>query len=183
MRKTAVSRLPIVGVMGSGTEPHTERAEQLGAWLAEQEAHLLTGGGSGVMESVSRAFSNVQNRAGVVIGVLPGTVNTKGYAAKIGYPNPYVEIPIATHLNRTGDQGMDPLSRNHINILSSTVIVALPGGSGTASEVQLALRYQRPLIAFLRDRSEIPELPAQTPVSHNFADIRDFVRSHIAPHA
>ena len=95
-----VKRLPIVGVMGSGSRPHKKRAEQLGAWLASQGVHLLTGGGSGVMESVSRAFAMAENRAGLVIGVLPGMVTDSGYRPKNGYPNPYVEIPIATHLWR-----------------------------------------------------------------------------------
>ena len=49
-------RLPIVGVMGSGSHPHADLAEPLGRWLAAQGVHLLTGGGAGVMEAVSRAF-------------------------------------------------------------------------------------------------------------------------------
>lgn len=40
-------------------------------------------------------------------------------------------------------------SRNHINILSSDAVVALPGGPGTLSEVKLALVYGRPCMAFL----------------------------------
>lgn len=49
-----VKRLPIVGVLGSGSEPHEEQAKPLGEWLAREGVHLLTGGG--VMEAVSRAF-------------------------------------------------------------------------------------------------------------------------------
>ncbi len=40
-------------------------------------------------------------------------------------------------------QGTELSSRNHINILSSDVVVALPGSSGTWSEIQLAIRYVR----------------------------------------
>ena len=53
------SRLSIVGVMGSGTAPHAERARSVGQWLAQQGVHLLTGGGGGVMEAVSQAFFEV----------------------------------------------------------------------------------------------------------------------------
>src|SRR5690606_16565050 len=41
-------RLPIVGVMGSGSSA-SALAEPLGAALAELPIHLLTGGGAGVM--------------------------------------------------------------------------------------------------------------------------------------
>ena len=37
------------------------------------------------------------------------------------------------------------------------MLVALPGGPGTASEVSLALRYRKPLIVFLKHQGEIPE--------------------------
>lgn len=169
--------------MGSGTESHRERASALGRWLAGEGVHLLTGGGGGVMSAVSQAFCEVPGRRGLVIGVLPG--DERGFelartvAPPPGYPNPWVEIPIATHLPLSGHRGLDPLSRNHINVLSSTVLVALPGGAGTASEVALALRYRRPLIAYLDDRSEIDGLPAETVVGSEFAAVQAFVREHI----
>lgn len=50
--------------------------------------------------------------------------------------------------------GQDLTSRNHINILSSELIVALPGGPGTLSEVQLAQIYAKPAIAFLGAEAE-----------------------------
>lgn len=107
--------------------------------------HLLTGGGGGVMESVSRAFAEVEGRAGLVVGVLPGYA-ASGEGAPPGYPNPWVELAVRTHLDARGAGGSDIMSRNHVNILSSDVVVALPGGEGTASEVTLALRYGRPLV-------------------------------------
>ena len=97
-----------------------------------------------------------------------------------GYPNPWVEIPISTHLPLSGRRGLDPLSRNHINVLSSTVLVALPGGAGTASEVALALRYHRPVIAYLDDPSQIDGLPAEAVVESDFAAVQAFVRGHIS---
>jgi len=125
----AVTRLPVVGILGSGSVAHQERAATLGRWLAGQGVHLLTGGGGGVMSAVS---------------------------------------------------GTEPMSRNHINVLSSNVLVALPGGAGTASEVSLALRYGRPLIAYLRARDEIPDLPASVRAESALERVKAFVRERIA---
>lgn len=64
-----------------------------------------------------------------------GTINPPA-----GYPNPYVELCINTHLPASGTQGTQCHSRNHINILTSDIVIALPGSAGTASEVFLARR-------------------------------------------
>ena len=133
-----MARLPIVGVMGSGTEAHEPRAQQVGSWLATEGVHLLTGGGGGVMASVSRAFHETPGRRGLVIGVLPSSASASS-EPKPGYPNPWVEIPIYTHLPFSGERGTDPLSRNHINVLTSDVVIFLPGAAGTASEAELAV--------------------------------------------
>lgn len=149
-----VRRRPVVGVMGSGTEPHDDLAVPLGRLLAARGVDLLTGGGRGVMTSVSRAFAETPGRPGLVIGVLPGDPHPPP-----GYPNPWVEIVIRTHLPWSGERGTDLASRNHVNVLSSDAIVALPGGAGTVSEIVLALRYGRPLVAYgaaWRDGGTLP---------------------------
>ena len=166
-RRGGARRLPVVGVMGSGVRAHAELAAPLGRGLAEMGVHLLTGGGGGVMAAVSRAFAEVEDRAGVVLGVLPadGFQRTSGRGGRAGdaesgdaesepaqwepppgYPNPWVEVAVRTHLDARGAAGDAASSRNHVNVLSSDVVVALPGGQGTASEVALALRYGRPLV-------------------------------------
>jgi len=150
--------------MGSGTRAHAERAVPLGQALARLGVHLLTGGGGGVMAAVSAAFAAVPERRGLVIGVLPGREVEGSVRAPEGYPNEAVELAIRTHLPWSGTRGTDPLSRNHVNVLSSDAIVALPGGAGTASEVRLALRYGRPVLAFVGARGEIPDLPAEVEV-------------------
>ena len=174
-----MNRLPIVGVLGSGSEPHEEKAEPLGEWLAYEGVHLVTGGGGGVMEAVSRAFHRVSPRKGLVIGILPGTATDSGYSPKPGYPNPWVEIPIRTHLPKRGIEGTDPLSRNHLNVLTADVLVALPGAHGTASEAELALRYDKPLIAHLDNREQIPELPTEVEVTSDLEAVKAFVRNRL----
>ena len=60
-----MKRLPVVGVMGSGTKRYAERASRVGAWVARSGYHLLTGGGPGVMGAVTEAFVSVSPRAGL----------------------------------------------------------------------------------------------------------------------
>lgn len=180
MDETRAQRLPVVGVMGSGTASHAERAEPLGVWLAGEGVHLLTGGGRGVMAAVSRAFTQIAERRGLCIGVLPAATSDPAAGEPDGYPNPWIEVVVRTHLPFSGAYGTGPMSRNHINILSADAIVALPGAAGTASEVHLAQRYQRPLIAFLSDRGEIPDLPPRTPIARELAEVQAFVRQALS---
>jgi uncharacterized protein (TIGR00725 family) len=175
----SVQRLPVVGVLGSGSAAHGERARALGSWLARQGVHLLTGGGRGVMEAVSQAFSEVPDRSGLVIGVLPCAEEGAAFEPRRGYPNPWVEVSVQTHLPLSGTRGQEPMSRNHINVLSSDVLVALPGGAGTASEVALALRYGRPVIAFVGCRDEIPDLPASVRAEGDLERVEEFVRAEL----
>lgn len=176
---------PVVGVMGSGRVEHGELAEPLGRFLALEGVHLLTGGGGGVMASVSGAFYHVSGRAGLVLGILPGRTGADGRHAPLpGYPNRWVEIAVVTHLDRRGDAGSDPLSRNHLNVLSSHVIVALPGGAGTRSEVELALRYGRPVVAFLGDSGTIVDLDRRrVEVAADMAHVKRFVREALRKRA
>jgi uncharacterized protein (TIGR00725 family) len=173
-------RIPIVGVICSGTTnagKPARRAREIGEWLATQRVHLLTGGGRGLMAVVSSAFHGVTDRDGLVIGIVPCEPSDPG-RPKHGYPNRWVEIPIYTHLPLSGARGTDPLSRNHINVLTSNVIIALPGRKGTLSEIVLALKYKpRAVAAYLTDRSEIPDLPEEVPVFDELREIQAFVRS------
>lgn len=171
-------RLPIVGVMGSGHHPHTAWAEPLGRLLAGEAVHLLTGGGGGAMEAVSRAFSRTPGRLGKVIGVLPGQVDETGHHAPQGYPNRWVEIPIHTHLSLSGITGTSMLSRNHINVLSSHALVVLPGGPGTCSEVRLALDYGKPILGWMTSPEQVEGLDRPIPVTDDPAALRAFLRRH-----
>jgi uncharacterized protein (TIGR00725 family) len=173
-----MARLPIVGVMGSGSEAYEPRAQQVGSWLATEGVHLLTGGGGGVMAAVSRAFHETPGRRGLVIGVLPSAKSASS-EPKPGYPNPWVEIPIFTHLPLSGERGTDPMSRNHINVLSADVLIFLPGAAGTAGEAELAVSYQTPAIAYLVSRSEIPDLAADVADTSSFEDVQRIVRTEL----
>ena len=154
-------RLHVVGVMGSGQDEHVELAEPLGQAIARMGCHLLTGGGGGTMAAVSRAFVMTHPRAGQSIGILRGS--SDGTAVP-GYPNPFVEIPIRTHLDESGTEGRSPKSRNHLNVLTAEVVVALPGGPGTQSEIELAVGYGRPVLVHQVWASRFPELASWSTV-------------------
>ena len=161
--------------MGSHADAHADRSRRVGAWIARQGFHLLTGGGDGVMGAVSRAFVEVADRAGLVLAIVPSVTGDADHSPVPGYPNPWVEIPIYTHLDRGGPFGDEPTSRNHINVLTSTVVVVLPGGQGTASEARLALRYGTPCVAYLHSREEVPRLPDGIRIESDFSRIEEFV--------
>ncbi len=117
------------------------------------------------MAEASRAFCEEPTRRGLCLGILKGEVSRSfrdGREILIHHssePNPWVEIPIRTHLPLSGLQGRDPASRNHLNVLSSDVLLVLPGEAGTLSEVTLRLDYGLPLILFLGTHG-IAGLPA-----------------------
>ena len=74
---------------------------------------------------------------GTVVGILPDR--------DLSRASPHLTIPIRTGL---GD------GRNVINILSSDIIVALPGSAGTLSEISLALKNSKPLVLLARGDAE-----------------------------
>jgi len=162
-----MKRLKIVGVMGASAEAHEDLARTVGRLVAESGCHLLTGGCGGVMAAVSEAFCSVTPRDGRCIGVLRGSIMTEVdddgreiLPHQADTPNPWVEIPIYTHLPLSGEEGRDERSRNHINVLSADILIALPGSSGTCSEVTLRLDYGRKVILYLGEH-DIAGHPAE----------------------
>ena len=129
------------------------------------------------MAAVSKSFYETPNRRGLVIGILPCDESLG--KPQDGYPNQWVEIPVLTHLPLRGERGAEPMSRNHINILTPDVIVALPGDAGTLSEVKLAVRYARPVIAFVESDQEISGLPDSVPTCGSLEGVRTFVTTQL----
>jgi uncharacterized protein (TIGR00725 family) len=116
--------------MGPGeqaTSTDQQLAYELGQRIAQEGWILLTGGrNAGVMEAASRGAKQAQ---GLTIGILPSAAGTEGSES--------VDIVIPTGMGH---------ARNMINILSSHVVIACGMGSGTASEVALALKVKKPVI-------------------------------------
>lgn len=114
----------VVGVMGpsKARRKDVENARALGELIARREWVLLTGGrAAGVMHAASQGAKKVPRS--LTVGVLP---TTKDKISK------YVDVAIITEMGN---------ARNNVCVLSSQVIVACGlGGSGTVSEVALALK-------------------------------------------
>lgn len=179
-----ITALPVIGVMGSGVDAHEDLAAPLGRLLASLQAHLLTGGGHGVMRAVARAFVEAAppgGRRGLSLGVLPALNFDTPTQMKAGYPNPYVEIAVRTHLPAASTAG-PPGTRNPINILSSDVVVALPGGRGTRMEMALAVEYGRPLARYLRAGEPSADTPPQATVCTDLDAMRVFLETALAAH-
>lgn len=152
----SVERSPIIGVMGGSRVPEeVERlARELGHSLALEGWVVLSGGrNAGVMAAVSAGAAEA---GGTVVGILPDR--------DLAAASPHLTIPIRTGL---GD------ARNVINILSSDVVVALPGSAGTLSEIALAVKSGKPL--FLLGWSEPPLQSAGGPAMSSFGRVSEVV--------
>jgi len=119
----------IVGVMGGGSATQTDakQAYELGRMIAENDWILLNGGRrAGIMAASARGAAEA---GGLTVGVLPD--DHKGQMAE------HIRIPIVTGMGS---------ARNCINVLSSDIVVACAGGSGTVSEIALALKCGKTVI-------------------------------------
>ncbi len=125
----ARKRKPVIGVMG-GADVGAEvcaLARELGKLIAERGWVLLNGGrDAGVMRA---SAAGAREAGGTVIGILPD--------ADASRAAPDLDYAIVTGM---GD------ARNLINVLSSDVVIACPGGAGTLSEVALALKSGKRVI-------------------------------------
>ena len=127
----------VIGVMGGGVADAATRAlaHEVGALIAAEGWVLLNGGRDcGVMAA---SAAGAASAGGLVVGILPDD-DFDGVAAD-------VDIAIPTGM---GD------ARNVINILASHVVLALPGGAGTISEVAHALKAGRPVVVVGWDPGE-----------------------------
>jgi uncharacterized protein (TIGR00725 family) len=119
----------IIGVMGGGTASaaDTSAAYRLGELIAENGWILLNGGrNSGIMDASARG---AREKGGITVGILPDE--------NLSRASDHIDIPIVTGMGS---------GRNIINVLSSDVVIACPGGAGTLSEISLALKYGKPVV-------------------------------------
>ena len=158
-----IERKPIIGVMGSHEEEWRDLAEPIGKLIAEHDYHLLTGAGAGVMTAVAGAYTAVEDRDGVSIGIVPTMEYDGAYVPREEYPNPHIEIPIFTPLGKKAQGDANPYSRNYVNVMTSHALIILPGEHGTQNEVSLALQFKKPMILFGPESAFVrfPEQPTR----------------------
>ena len=118
-----------IAVIGAGdASPETlALAREVGRGIAERGAVLICGGRAGVMEA---AAAGAQAAGGHTIGILPNYDRASA--------NPHIEFVIATGMGQ---------ARNAIVVASAAAVIALPGEAGTLSEIGLALKLGRPVVA------------------------------------
>ncbi len=104
-----------------------EAAREVGRLLAEAGALVLCGGLGGVMEAVSQGASE---KGGTVVGILPGDDRRAA--------NPHVSIALATGLAQ---------GRNALIATAADAVIAIGLGWGTLSEIALARRLGKRVIA------------------------------------
>jgi predicted Rossmann-fold nucleotide-binding protein len=166
------SRRKIVGVMG-GAGSYPDLTGPLGRLIARMGYHLLTGAGGGVMAEVSEAFYRLQGRQGLVLGIVRAkdALDPRPAVFPRSYEpnklNSWVELPIYTHLHKSGKEGRTLESRNHINVLTSDVVVVLPGDHGTESELELALQYGTPVVFFLSNGGAMGKVNKNQPAHYS----------------
>jgi uncharacterized protein (TIGR00725 family) len=126
---SGVDRTFYVAVVGSGhvTGELYEQAREFGRLVAGSGGVIVCGGLSGVMEAAARGATEA---GGVSIGILPAEDRKKA--------NPYLSYSIATG---TGH------ARNLAVVCSGDVVVAIGGEYGTLSEIGLARKVGRPVVA------------------------------------
>jgi uncharacterized protein (TIGR00725 family) len=133
-------RPPYVAVVGDSDPrgPDANRilewAEEIGQQLARGGATVITGGLGGVMRASARG---AMGAGGETIGILP-TANPSD-------ANEYIRTPIATGLG---------VVRNLVVVTSADVVIAVGGRHGTLSEIALALRMGRHVVALSSWRLE-----------------------------
>jgi len=124
MRKRVIG---VMGGSGSGAEACC-LAHRLGQLVAEGGDVLLCGGRpEGVMAAAARG---AREAGWLTLGILPGSDPDQA--------DQHIDVAVATGMGN---------ARNAINVLSSDAVVACAGGTGTLSEVALALKSGKLVVA------------------------------------
>jgi len=124
-----MTRRLAIGVIGAGSASPAlrELALAVGREIAARGATLVCGGRGGVMEA---AAAGALEAGGHTIGILPSYDRASA--------NPHIEFAIATGMGE---------ARNAIVVASADALIALAGEAGTLSEIGLALKLGRPVVA------------------------------------
>lgn len=118
-----------IAVVGAGAaDPATyDLARRVGRAVARAGAMVVCGGLGGAMEAACRG---AREAGGTAVAILPG--------ADPRDANPWADVVIPTGLGH---------ARNVLVVQSGDAVVALPGSWGTLSEIALARKVGRPVVA------------------------------------
>lgn len=128
---------------GSCSQSVGELAEEVGREIARRQAVLVCGGLGGVMEAAARGARAV---GGLTVGILPTYDHNRA--------NEWLDVVIPSGLGH---------ARNVLVVASGDAVIALPGEHGTASEIALALKLGRCVVALGAWQDYPGVLPAASP--------------------
>jgi len=124
--------IAVIGPAVNTNDAILELAKQIGEFIAFNGWILLSGGrDKGIMEATNEG---AYSAGGMTVGILPGDGNEK---------SEYVKIPIVTGMGS---------ARNNIIALTADMLVAVGMGSGTSSEISLALKAGKTVIIARADQ-------------------------------
>ncbi len=127
-----MGRRRVIGVIGAGEgcrQEDRELAWELGERIACEGWILLSGGrDAGVMGAANEGAKRVEGS--LTIGILPGD--------DVSGASPHVDVPVITGMGS---------ARNNVIVLTAEVVIACgAAGSGTTSEIALALKAGKRVI-------------------------------------
>jgi len=130
-------RGPFIGVIGAGScsARIAALACDVGREIARNHGVLVCGGLGGVMAAAAKGAKEL---GGYTVGILPGP--------NIGKANEYIDFPIATNMSH---------ARNAIIVRTAEVLIAVGGSYGTLSEMALALKIGKGVVA-LQPQFSVP---------------------------
>ncbi|MBM4235688.1 MAG: TIGR00725 family protein [Firmicutes bacterium] len=136
-----------IAVVGGAqcSEVDYQVAYEVGTEIARHQAILICGGGGGVMEAASKGTAEA---GGCSIGILPGDKNVQG--------NRFLSYAVATGLGE---------ARNAVIARTADLMIAVGGEYGTLSEIALALKMGKPVIAINSWQLKPPAYLSLTPLS------------------
>ena len=119
----------MIAVCGPGEATDTEIriAEAIGEGLATARHAVVCGGRGGVMAAACRG---AKRAGGTAVGIIPGYDRAQA--------NPWVDHVICTGLGE---------ARNALVVASGEAVIAIGGGFGTLSEIGLALKLGKRVVA------------------------------------
>ena len=118
-----------VSVIGPGDadEEVYALAREVGRFIAGRGGAVVCGGLAGVMEAAARGATEA---GGVAIGILPDEDRRRA--------NPYLSYTVATGVGEARNLGV---------VCSADAVISVGGGYGTLSEIGLAKKVGRPVVA------------------------------------
>lgn len=125
-----------VAVIGGqqATEEEERAAYVVGRGIAEGGHYLVCGGLGGIMQEACRG---AREAGGTTIGILPGPFRSDA--------NPFVDIVIATDMGQ---------ARNAVIVRTADSVVAVGGEYGTLTEIAMALKMGKRVVALQSWRIE-----------------------------